>query len=270
MTLSIEELKEKAKNVKIIFFDIDDTLRLKDQQFMPESVKEVFARLKEKNIPTGIATGRALPGVVEEVKNLHPDYYVSINGQYVISNDEEEIYSNHFPQEPMVQMIESLKEQNSEYIFVGSHSLAASNWNKTAEDAMTVVYGKIDEDVNFHENHRVYQMLTISPDADSLFIPEELKKNFRLVKWHKSSNDIIPLAGSKANGIQKVLDKLNLTPEEVLVFGDELNDVEMFKFAGIAIAMGNAHEHLKELADFVTKPVEEDGILFALETLGVI
>ena len=66
------------------------------------------------------------------------------------------------------------------------------------------------------------------------------------------------------------MEHLGLKPENVMVFGDELNDLELFDYAGISIAMGISHEKIKAKADFVTKKVEEDGIFYALEELGMI
>ena len=77
--------KYKAKKIKIVFFDIDDTLRVKKTGYIPESIKAVFKGLKEKGILTGIATGRGYYGVVEEILDLEPDYFVTINGTYVIN-----------------------------------------------------------------------------------------------------------------------------------------------------------------------------------------
>ena len=64
--------KYKAKKIKIVFFDIDDTLRVKKTGYIPESIKAVFKGLKEKGILTGIATGRGYYGVVEEILDLEP------------------------------------------------------------------------------------------------------------------------------------------------------------------------------------------------------
>ena len=58
-------------------------MRVKDSAFMPESITEVFHKLREKGIMTGIATGRNLFGVVPEVRALKPDFYVAIYGAYV-------------------------------------------------------------------------------------------------------------------------------------------------------------------------------------------
>jgi peptidyl-prolyl cis-trans isomerase B (cyclophilin B) len=67
-----------------------------------------------------------------------------------------------------------------------------------------------------------------------------------------------------------VIESLGLTPDEIMAFGDEMNDIEMFNFVGIAVAMGNANWKVKPLADYVTKTVTDDGILDALETLGIL
>jgi peptidyl-prolyl cis-trans isomerase B (cyclophilin B) len=268
--MSLEELREKAKKIKIIFFDIDDTLRLKNEQYMPESVQTAFKELKEKNYITGIATGRGPLGIVPEVKNLNPDYFVTINGQFVINGNDKEVYRNPLPNDVVEKIIAWAGEIGIEYAFIGSYHFAISQWNQYASDATEIVYGVIPEDKDFYKNHGVYQMLTIEDGTKNPVLPEELQQYVRLVRWHKYSNDIIPLHGSKANGIKQVIEQLGIAPDEVMAFGDELNVVEMFNYVGLAVAMGNANEKIKGLSDFVTKPVEEDGIYYALKELGIL
>ena len=102
----MEKILEKAPKIKIIFFDIDDTLRVKDSAFMPESITEVFYKLREKGIMTGIATGRNLFGVVPEVRALKPDFYVAINGAYVENAQTGEVlYKNTFSKELIEEII---------------------------------------------------------------------------------------------------------------------------------------------------------------------
>ncbi len=59
-----------------------------------------------------------------------------------------------------------------------------------------------------------------------------------MVRWHEHSSDIVPISGSKATGVAKVVEHLGLKPENVMVFGDGLNDLELFDYAGISVAMG--------------------------------
>ena len=77
------KLRYKAKKIKIIFFDIDDTLRNSKTGFIPSTIPTVFKQLREKGILTGIATGRGIFGVVPEIKALKPDFFVTLNGSYI-------------------------------------------------------------------------------------------------------------------------------------------------------------------------------------------
>ena len=75
---------------------------------------------------------------------------------------------------------------------------------------------------------------------------------------------------NKSVGIARVLHHLDIAPEQSIAFGDNLNDLEMLSYVGMGVAMGNAVEKTKNTADFVTKPIHEDGISYALEQLKVI
>ena len=65
------KLRYKAKKIKIVFFDIDDTLRNSKTGFIPASIPTVFKQLREKGILTGIASGRGIFGVVPEIRELN-------------------------------------------------------------------------------------------------------------------------------------------------------------------------------------------------------
>ncbi|KAI9488021.1 HAD-like domain-containing protein [Zychaea mexicana] len=72
---------------------------------------------------------------------------------------------------------------------------------------------------------------------------------------------------SKATAIQYLCEKLDVAKEEVIAFGDMPNDIEMIKFAGIGVAMGNAHAKVQELADMVTVNNVDDGVAVVLEKM---
>ena len=136
--------------------------------------------------------------------------------------------------------------------------------------AIDVVYQDLPVDPDFYQSEKIYQMWTFEDQGDSLQLPADLSGDLRLVRWHPNSSDVVSIAGSKATGVQKVIEKLGLKPENLLVFGDELNDIELFDYAGMSIAMGHSHPKIFEKADYITKTVEEDGIFDALEKLGMV
>lgn len=264
------KLKYKAKKIKIVFFDIDDTLRIKDTAFIPESVKVVFQQLREKGILTGIASGRGIFGVVPEIRALDPDFFVTLNGAYVEDRKGNVIAQTVIPKERVESYIAWAKEAGIDFGLVGSHGAALSVRTPMISSAIDVVYPNLPVDPDFYQEHDVYQMWTFEDVGDSLQLPKDLAASLRLVRWHPHSSDVVPTEGSKAAGVAKVVEHLGLKPENVLVFGDELNDLELFDYAGISIAMGVSHKKLQEKADFITKTVEEDGIFYALEELGLV
>ena len=70
---------------------------------------------------------------------------------------------------------------------------------------------------------------------------------------------------SKEFGLRKLAEELGYDLKDVYAFGDALNDMEMIKVAGVGIAMGNAKEELKAIADYVTDDINNDGIMKALK-----
>jgi hydroxymethylpyrimidine pyrophosphatase-like HAD family hydrolase len=76
--------------------------------------------------------------------------------------------------------------------------------------------------------------------------------------------DIAPEGVSKATGLPKVTERLGVRREDVLAIGDGTNDVEMLRWAGRGVAMGNAVSAAHEAADHVTAPLEEDGVAVEL------
>ena len=264
------KLRYKAKKIKIIFFDIDDTLRNSKTGFIPSTIPTVFQQLREKGILTGIATGRGIFGVVPEIKALKPDFFVTLNGAYIEDKKGNVIYSNKIARDKVEEYIAWTKEVGIDYGLVGSHEAKLSRRTEMISQAIDSIYPDLDVDPDFYQKEDIYQMWTFEDQGDDLTLPENLSLTLRLVRWHEHSSDVVPISGSKAAGVAKVVDQLGLKPENVMVFGDELNDLELFDYAGISVAMGISHEKIKEKADYTTKTLEEDGIFDALEGFGMV
>ncbi|WP_102347378.1 Cof-type HAD-IIB family hydrolase [Bacillus sp. Marseille-P3661] len=81
--------------------------------------------------------------------------------------------------------------------------------------------------------------------------------------WHVI--EVVKSGINKAVGVSKVADSFNIPPERIIAFGDEDNDLEMLEFAGYGVAMGNAIEEVKSIANEITETNEEDGLAAYLE-----
>ena len=85
-----------------------------------------------------------------------------------------------------------------------------------------------------------------------------------------SNGEISARDTTKGSAIELLLGHLGLDAADAVAVGDSWNDVEMFQVCGVSVAMGNAHDELKELADFVTTNVLDDGVANAFQRLGLI
>ena len=264
------KLRYKAKKIKIIFFDIDDTLRNSKTGFVPSTIPTIFKQLREKGILTGIATGRGIFGVVPEIKALKPDFFVTLNGAYIEDKKGNVINSNKIAKDKVEEYITWTKEVGIDYGLVGSHAAKLSRRTEMISQAIDPIYPDLEVDPDFYQKEDIYQMWTFEDQGDDLILPDTLVSTLRIVPWHEHSSDVVPISGSKAAGVAKVVDKLGLKPENVMVFGDGLNDLELFDYAGISVAMGISHDNIKEKADYITKTLEEDGIFDALEGFGMV
>ena len=264
------KLRYKAKKIKIIFFDIDDTLRNSKTGFVPSTIPTIFKQLREKGILTGIATGRGIFGVVPEIKALKPDFFVTLNGAYIEDKKGNVIFSNIIAKDKVEEYINWTKEVGIDYGLVGSHAAKLSRRTEMISQAIDPIYPDLEVDPDFYKKEDIYQMWTFEDQGDDLILPDTLASTLRMVRWHEHSSDVVPISGSKAAGVAKVVDKLGLKPKNVMVFGDGLNDLELFDYAGISVAMGVSHDKIKEKADYITKTLEEDGIFDALEGFGMV
>ena len=264
------KLRYKAKKIKIIFFDIDDTLRNSKTGFIPSTIPTAFKQLRDKGILTGIATGRGIFGVVPELKALKPDFFVTLNGAYIEDKKGNVIYSNKIAKDKVEEYITWTKEVGIDYGLVGSHAAKLSRRTEMISQAIDPIYPDLEVNPDFYQKEDIYQMWTFEEQGDDLVLPESLASTLRMVRWHEHSSDVVPISGSKAAGVAKVVDQLGLKPENVMVFGDGLNDLELFDYAGISVAMGVSHDKIKEKADYITKTLEEDGIFDALEGFGMV
>ena len=159
------KLKYKSKKIKIVFFDIDDTLRIKATGYIPDSIKTVFKQLKEKGILTGIASGRGIFGVVPELKALQPDFFVTLNGSYI--------------EDKAGKVIAQI---GIDFGLVGSHEAALSTRTPLIDDAIDIVYPNLPIQPDLYQDHNVYQMWTFEDIGDSLQLPKELEEHLRLVR----------------------------------------------------------------------------------------
>ncbi|WP_226665945.1 Cof-type HAD-IIB family hydrolase [Metabacillus litoralis] len=253
---------------KVIFFDIDGTI-LDHNKEIPLSTKLTIQSLKEQGHHVAIATGRA-PFMFEDLRReLDIRSFVSFNGQYVIFENEV-IYQNPLNKETLANLLQFADQENHPLVFMSEENMRSTTGiHPLIEESMgSLKFTHPDQNRDYYLEKNIYQTLLFCVSGQE----ERYKKyeDLKLIRWHDVSTDILPVNGSKAEGIKQLVKRLNIEKENIYAFGDGLNDLEMIEFVGTGVAMGNAVESLKEIADFITKPVDQDGIQYAVEKLGLL
>ncbi|WP_261808113.1 Cof-type HAD-IIB family hydrolase [Paenibacillus sp. N3.4] len=254
---------------KIVFFDIDGTLINEDKQ-IPASTLEAVHQLKQRGIEPVIATGRAPYFIKPLAEQLGIDSYVCMNGGYAVYRGEP-LYKRIIEKSSMEALVALAAKHKHSLVFEGEHAFFTD-----AEEHPFVIGAvsslKVDlpaYDPHFWKTNDIYQIFLHCEEADE-HLYEEMKSDFKLIRWHQHAIDVLPAGGSKAQGIAALLELIGLKPEDAVAFGDGLNDIEMLSFVGHGVAMGNSHPDLLPYADDVTTHVDEDGIRNGLIKLGLL
>lgn len=254
-------------NKKFFFFDIDGTLAVgtPGKQYIPESAKRALKKLEEQGHFIAIATGRSYAMAYEYMKELGFHNMVSDGGNG-ITIDDQLIEIKPLDYQLCLDLIDECKEKGFIWAFSPDNAtrrLAPDDrfYDFTHDEYMDTVVKKGLDPRDYPEIYKVY-VACLAPMEEQL---ESLKK-LPWCRFHKEYLFVEP--GDKSVGIKAIVDHLGGCYKDVVVFGDEKNDLSMFIDEWISIAMGNAIDELKEKATYVTDNAEDDGILKACQHFG--
>ncbi|WP_280771119.1 Cof-type HAD-IIB family hydrolase [Salipaludibacillus daqingensis] len=254
---------------KLIFFDIDGTLLDHDKK-LPASTEEAIATLKQKGHYVAIATGRA-PFMFEKLRErLGVSTYISFNGQYVVK-DNKPIVKNALDKQELIRLTETAISHDHPIVYMDEKDMKANiPYHPRIETSIgSLKFDHPAYDPSYLEGRNIYQSLLFCTKEEQAPY-EKAFPSFDFIRWHEFSTDVLPSGGSKAIGIEAVMNELAMKKEDVYVFGDGPNDIEMLQFTPNSVAMGNALPEIKAVAGFVTKDVDADGIVHGLKHMGLL
>jgi len=254
---------------KLIFFDIDGTL-LDHEKHLPKSTEEAIDKLKQAGHYVAIATGRA-PFMFSNLREkLGVSTYISFNGQYVVL-DNEPIVKNPLDKGELIRLTEQAVIHDHPVVFMDHKDMKANiPYHSRIESSIgSLKFDHPAYDPAYLEGREIYQSLLFCTAEEQGSYEKEFTK-FDFIRWHEFSTDVLPTGGSKAIGIDAVVNELGMNIEDVYVFGDGPNDLEMLQYTPNSVAMGNALPEVKKVASFVTKDVTDDGIVHGLKHMGLL
>ena len=254
---------------KIVFFDIDGTITHHKDGSISSSTKEAIKALKSKGLRVAAATGRPL-SMCNELRKLGIDTFITANGGYA-KHVQKVIHKVPMDKNVIQEVFEfAYKENQGLSFFTEDFSMNGVKDTKILKALKETLslndYPAINQLIY---NQEVYLMcLYANDEAVEKYIHKFPHLTFK--RWHPFVLNVLQEEVSKSLAIIKVLQYFGIDKSEAIAFGDGENDIDMLELVGLGVAMGNGHEKLKKVADFVTKKSSEDGIEFALKKYGII
>ncbi|MED4599841.1 Cof-type HAD-IIB family hydrolase [Paenibacillus validus] len=251
--------------IRLVAFDVDGTLRDRDQ--LPESTRTALKQLKERGIALALCTGRSEYEMASLREELGIDWAITCNGSHV-GHRGKTLSGTPFARTTVEGWLTEAERLNHTLLLYGANGLYTNRENAP-------LFRRAQQEIGFMEPTlidsasgelpEIYQSIIFCGEEEESFYTGAERDGFYVHRWRTWAVDLNPSGMNKAIGLRMLMDHLAIAPEETAAFGDGLNDLEMIASVGMGIAMGNACEELKERARFVTKPLHEDGIAYAVE-----
>lgn len=278
--------------IKILAFDLDGTLLNSNKQIDPRT-NEAIGKAMKAGMHVVIASGRDKNGCrfVYEPLGLEKgeNFLALVNGQiiYDFAKKEYDLDDVLLPEDGL-KIQEICRKYGVEGIFCCGYDFYSyvSTMGRMKKAVKNTLFGKpVDYGLKAGAENRnfinlPYKENTFTQDINKVCLvhaPKFFEKNLENLKNDLHDYDVLlvgpgwleimPKGVSKASALDKIARRLGYTMNEVMAFGDAENDLVMLEKAGIGVAMGNAMEAAKEVADVVTKTNDENGIGVVIDSL---
>lgn len=255
--------------IKVIFFDVDGTLVPLENKEMPQSTKRCLQLLRQKGIKCVVCTGRhknALDSLPIDLSDF--DGFLTLNGQLCLDNDLSAYAGNEIDPGEVEILAGIFRAKKIPFLLIGENTMYINYVDNMVIDTQRQTNGQIP-DISEYKGEKIYQCCAYVSDKERELL-DSILDECSITSWFKTGIDIMPKEGGKSAGMKKYLEKYNISQDETMAFGDGENDMPMLQFAGIGVAMGNASDSVKEIADYVTDKSIDDGIMKALIHFGIL
>ncbi len=263
--------------IKLIAIDLDGTLLNENSAITKESIKTINQAM-DQGVRIVLCSGRPMSGLYPYIKELGLDqdeeYIISQNGSKISTATNETIKEVLMEEADLNYLVDLAdKEDVGVSIITAGDDYYAYNFATEAmhHDAGLVFLDveEIDRDLTRMENNDPMVVMAVDEkeklDSFTEKYEEEISKQFEFVRSCPTILEFLNRGIGKGPALLYLADHLNLDISEVMVIGDELNDLSMFEIDAFKVAMGNAHEDIKDRADYITLKNSEDGVAHAIK-----
>lgn len=262
---------------KLVAIDMDGTL-LNSENKVSNKTREALMMAKEQGIHIILSTGRILKSALYYSKALDlKNPIVASNGAIIVDELGNTIFKKPIENNLVKDIVNLAREEDIYYHFYDeskfySHVrvdevLKFYNEGNNSTSIDLEVFNDIDEIVN-NKNINIYKFLFVDENNEKLKKLRSKLDSMGNIDTSSSWANNIEAMGhnvSKGEALRELCNKLDISPSEVIAIGDSENDLSMFKFAGLGVAMGNGDKSIKEQADYITDSNNEEGVAKVIE-----
>ena len=265
---------------RAIALDLDGTLTNHDKVVTPRT-RQALLLAESKGAIIILASGRPTYGIVPVAECLDLEkrggYILSYNGGNIVNaKTGEKLFSQFLPDAVIPILYKYAKEKNHALLGYAGNEIITEmpddQYVKEESRINKMNIRKVDNLMDALEPHPTKLLMTGDP-TDMIKAEEELVEilgeKMDIFRSAPFFLELVPKGIDKAQSLLRLLSKINLTPADLMAFGDGYNDLSMLKLAGVGVAMANAAPEVRADADYVTLSNEEDGVAEALLHFGM-
>lgn len=266
---------------QLIAFDMDGTLLNSNKEITQKSI-QMIAKAVDAGKHVVLNTGRGPAELLDHVDLIPGLRYMNCTSGAMVYDwvEKQTIYSNPLMPEEIRALMEIAKEEDTMIHFLSMGSFVQEDQLKRMDDYNMGIYKgmferiakRVEDICRFYEENPfpMEKMNIYHTSIESRARTEQRIRNSGLAVAMAyseiSSLEISAQGVDKGVGLKKLCEYLDIPIDQTIAVGDADNDLGALKYAGLAIAMGNANEDVKKIADVIVADCDHEGCAEAIET----
>lgn len=262
-------------NYKMIVLDLDDTL-LRDDGTISSRTKKALMTAQEAGVKVVLASGRptfAMRAIAKELElEKFGSFILSFNGAKITNcQTGEELFSSTLSVETVHKLYEISKQEGlSALSYIDDEIITEARNGYTEIEAgitgMNVI--QVDSFVQTVKQPVVKVLMVEAPEKlvkVEKKLQQQLAGQLSVMRSKPFFLEFTEAGVDKGTSLHQLIQKLGIAQQEVIAMGDSYNDLAMIQFAGLGVAMGNAPDDIKKVADYITDTNMNDGVAKVVE-----